>query len=64
MMLAAVAAWNVSQNRNEMALGDVALANIEALGQEINLLCPNGCVDEAGGCYCYVVYWNYAEAKW
>jgi hypothetical protein len=35
------AAWNVGQslNKNEMALSDVALANVEALGQEITLDC-------------------------
>ncbi|MDR2474882.1 MAG: NVEALA domain-containing protein [Bacteroidales bacterium] len=52
-VMAAVAAWNVSQNRNEMALSDVALANIEALGQEINPLCPNGCLVPEGFCICY-----------
>jgi hypothetical protein len=36
MMIAAVAAWNVyvSQSKNEMALSDVTLANVEALAQE------------------------------
>jgi hypothetical protein len=31
-----VAAWNVSQNKNEMALTDVALANVEALADELS----------------------------
>jgi hypothetical protein len=66
VVIAAVAAWNVyvSQSKNEMALSDVALENIEALGQE-NPLCPNGCViRNRRGCWCYYFYDDYDEAVW
>jgi hypothetical protein len=32
--LAVVTGWNVNQSRNEMALSDVALENVEALAEE------------------------------
>jgi hypothetical protein len=32
--IVALAGWNVSQSRNEVALSDVALANVEALAEE------------------------------
>ncbi|MDR2474879.1 MAG: NVEALA domain-containing protein [Bacteroidales bacterium] len=41
MMIAAVAAWNVyvSQSKNEMALSNVVLENIEALATENDRPC-------------------------
>ncbi|MDR2556768.1 MAG: NVEALA domain-containing protein [Bacteroidales bacterium] len=33
--IAVIAAWNVTQSQNEMALSDVALENVEALAWEI-----------------------------
>ncbi|MDR2774930.1 MAG: NVEALA domain-containing protein [Tannerella sp.] len=44
--------WNVSRNmKNEVTLSDVALANVEALAEEINSECPNGCLAQCGsGC--------------
>ena len=47
------------------SLSDVGLENVEALASgEINLECPNGCVEGNDGCYCYKRYPNYSEAKW
>ena len=65
VVIAAVAAWNVyeNQSKNEMALSDVALENVEALGQEINPECPNGCLAQCSiGCYCYGWHELYKEA--
>jgi hypothetical protein len=37
--------------KNEVTLSDVALANVEALAEEINSECPNGCLAQCGsGC--------------
>ena len=48
VVIAVVAAWNVSQSKNEMALTDVALANVEALAgdeQTPTYECPGGTVE-------------------
>ena len=48
-------------------LSEVALANVEAFADfdpSINPECPNGCVSDGDGCYCYHKYADYKEAKW
>jgi hypothetical protein len=40
--ISAVAGWNFSQNRNEVALSDMALENIEALADESGCNYTNG----------------------
>lgn len=41
---------------------DVSFLNIEALAQNENDLCPNGCYDNGNGCYCNRWYPEYREA--
>jgi hypothetical protein len=63
--IALMAGWNVSRNMSEEALSDMALANVEALAQETNSECPNGCLAEcSSGCYCNGWHELYKEAKW
>jgi hypothetical protein len=63
-VIAAVAAWNVSRNMNETAMSDTVLENVEALAEEINPACPNGCVANGNGCDCNGWWPCYDEAKW
>ena len=64
--IAAAAGWNYQQNKQEVELSDLALANVEALaageGERI-LDCPNGCLTDSGICFCYG-YHPYKEASW
>ena len=61
--LAAVAGWNYQQSKQNVELSDLALENVEALASgEVNPACPNGCVDNGDGCFCYTWYWGYKEA--
>jgi hypothetical protein len=68
LAIAAVAAWNMSVNLNSQdnsELSDVSLANVEALAQEVNPDCPNGCLAICStGCYCNGWYELYKEATW
>jgi hypothetical protein len=73
--IAVVAAWNVSQSKNEMALTDVALENVEALAGTEDLEytwysdkdddydpdkhCYKQCVKDGTGCP-YVYNYPYA----
>ena len=41
---------------------DVSFLNIEALAQNENNYCLNGCIDNGDGCYCYRWYPDYREA--
>lgn len=60
--MALTAGWNYNQSNNEMAMSDLALANVEALAnREISA----GCV--LGGCTvslfadCWLYHWGYPE---
>jgi hypothetical protein len=47
------------------SLSDFSLANLEALADEINPDCPNGCLAECSdGCWCRQWYPIYKEAEW
>jgi hypothetical protein len=59
----AVAGLNVMQSSNDAVLSDVALANVEALAGEINPDCPNGCLANGNGCWCFVWYPCYLDAE-
>lgn len=64
-VVALVGGINVFNAQKSESLSDIALANVEALADdEINPLCPNGCVEGGGGCYCFKKYPNLSEAKW
>lgn len=48
------AAYNSFQNQEEeFVLSEMALENAEALAQNINPECPDGCLEDPGYCYCY-----------
>lgn len=59
--MAVTASWNFNQNKNEISLSDLALANVEALAT------PEGNMIEcySGGCHasfmadCWVYRWGY-----
>lgn len=55
MMVAAIAliaSINVFNSQKTIAMSDMALANVEALADNENDMCPNGCVNGSGGCFC------------
>ena len=61
--IAIMAGINVFKVQNQVRLSDVGIENVEALANnEINPLCPNGCLDNGCGCYCYNWYPTYREA--
>ena len=65
--IAMVCGINVLHSQKCETLSEVALANVEAFADfdpSINPECPNGCVSDGDGCYCYHKYADYKEAKW
>ena len=65
MMVAAVAliaGVNVYHSQRTTEMSDMALANVEALANNENDLCPNGCYDNGDGCYCNVWFETLREA--
>ena len=65
--IAVACGLNVFNSQKSETLSEVALANVEALADvdpNINPECPNGCLDDGEGCYCYHQYADYKEAKW
>ena len=65
--IAMVGGINVFNAQKTEVLSDVAMANVEALADdEVNPLCPNGCVENGTGCFCNGWYPSYQEAgkKW
>ena len=66
LAIAFAAGYSVYASQQEKTMTDLALANVEALADdEINPLCPNGCVDNGSGCACngiYVKTWK--EYNW
>lgn len=50
-------------NNEEAELSDMALENAEALAQDINPDCPNGCLIDPGSCKCNGPHPN-LEATW
>ena len=64
-VITALAAINVNVNSQKRGLSDPSLANVEALARnEINEDCPNGCLDNGSGCWCYQWYPCYQEYVW
>ena len=66
LAIAFAAGYSVYASQQEKTMSDLALANVEALADdEINPLCPNGCVDNGSGCArngIYVKTWK--EYNW
>lgn len=51
----AVASYGIYINQNVNGISALALANVEALAEDENEMCLNGCVDDGKGCLCH--YW-------
>lgn len=47
---------NVNNSTNEVSVTDLISTNTEALAY-----CPNGCLDDGGGCECNGWHWRYKE---
>lgn len=54
---AAIAGYGVYANQKADAMSDLVLANVEALADGENPMCPNGCL-------CYTWYPTYKEYRW
>ncbi len=64
-VVALISGINVFNAQKTESLSDIALANVEALADdEINPLCPNGCLDNGDGCYCNGWHGDLREAEW
>ena len=65
-VFATIAGYGVYTSQKSETFSDLTLANVEALAaSREDSLCPNGCVDGAGGCSCngiYVKTWK--EYNW
>ncbi|MDR0748348.1 MAG: NVEALA domain-containing protein [Tannerellaceae bacterium] len=62
LCMALAAGLYIGQSENEVALPDLAKDNMEALAKrQINPECPNGCIDDSGGCYCNGSHPQYKE---
>lgn len=63
-VVAVIAGYGVYSSQKSDILSDLVLANVEALAVNENPLCPNGCVSNGTGCYCYGWYPSYKEYDW
>lgn len=61
---AAIAGYGVYANQKADAMSDLVLANVEALADGENPMCPNGCVSSGNGCLCHTWYPTYKEYRW
>ena len=59
----ALVAYASQVNSEEAELSDMPLENAEALAQNINPDCPNGCLTDLGSCKCHGPQ-PYLEATW
>ncbi len=58
----AVAGYGVySSQKSNTTMSELALANVEALADNENPMCPNGCVSSGSGCLCNTWYPTYRE---
>jgi len=65
LALLATAGWGANKSMsNDADLSDLALSNVEALAQNENDLCANGCLENGNGCYCNGWYPYYKEKSW
>ena len=59
------AAYSSLQSNEDASLTDMAMENAEALAQDINPMCPNGCVDPPDKeCLCNGIYYKLSEFDW
>lgn len=62
VVLLAIGGYNMYQTvNNGQEASSLLLENVEALTMDENDLCPNGCVQGTGGCYCYMWYKHLKE---
>lgn len=60
----ALVAYASQANNEEAVLSDMALENAEALADNVNPDCPNGCLDiEDDYCFCHMPF-QLKEAEW
>ena len=58
------AAYSSLQSNENVSLSSLTIENAEALAQDINPMCPNGCLDiEDEFCYCNGPH-KLREAEW
>lgn len=62
--IAAITAVNVNFNTPNNGAATINLSNVEALASGEISPCPNGCIKDGIGCYCYQWYPYYKEAQW
>ena len=60
-VVAAVAGVGIYSSQKADVTSDIMLANVEALAQGENPLCPYGCVAGGSGCLCYTWYPTYKD---
>ncbi|WP_294634849.1 NVEALA domain-containing protein [uncultured Bacteroides sp.] len=61
--VAAIAGYGVYTNqKTDNVMSELMLANVEALANDENPMCPNGCFDDGDGCLCYHWFPTYREA--
>jgi hypothetical protein len=63
LAIATVAALNISYNLQKNDLAAISLANVEALADGENPLCPDGCLLGGLQCYCYIIYFGEHNAN-
>lgn len=69
VLFAGTLAFNFGLSTDQ-SIGAVDFTNLKLITSaaqaqgEINPACPNGCVEGAGGCYCYTRYKNLREYRW
>lgn len=62
-VFAVMAGYGIYANQKADSMSDLVLANVEALADGENPMCPNGCVSGGNGCLCYTWYPTYKEHK-
>lgn len=59
------AAYSSLQSNEDVSLSNLAMENAEALADEINPLCPDGCVDpKTKKCLCNGIYYKLTPFNW
>lgn len=59
------AAYSSLQTNEDVSLSDMAMENVEALAQDINPMCPDGCVyPPQGECLCNGILYELTPFNW
>lgn len=59
MAMVSFAAYSSLQSNENASLSELAIENVDALASEadvdpVNPMCPDGCIDGTGKCFCYI----------